>query len=133
LSEKDDFAIWFEESNFGGDMWNDFRSAHKQLVRQQSQITELEEENKKLKQDCLDFVELGTDQFVTEKITELKEMLDNSLNGWKELVKAGDKYNVCKFDGTLDSQYTTNYINGNEILNNDKIKKYLKERGDEAN
>lgn len=38
----------------------------------QAKIKQLEADNRKLKQDCLDFVDLGTDQFVTEKILKLE-------------------------------------------------------------
>lgn len=37
-----DFEKWFTDSNFGGDMWGDFRKAHKQITHLIQQLAESE-------------------------------------------------------------------------------------------
>jgi len=43
MSEKDNFAVWFEANSFGGDMWQDFRECHKQIEKLQAQLVEANE------------------------------------------------------------------------------------------
>lgn len=83
----------------------------------------LMEENKKLKQDCLDFVELGTDQFITEKITRLE-----AENKGLRQTQRHERTRVVHWEGQIKKLKACVEFYGN---NSDVLQSYIMDHSDE--